>query len=159
AILVNQLRLGSSIVKAAIVLGVPLIIINHFLRQRPLRFALSLAAVMLASIYYTRATDRTLLVMRNFFGTNRGTTCSNSTVNSLYSGNTIHGRQFVDQSRRCEPLSYHHENGPLGQVMAVYNAAPANPRVAVIGLGVGAMASYSKSGQQWTFYEINRDVI
>ena len=43
--------------------------------------------------------------------------------------------------------------------MAVFNAAPANPRVAVIGLGVGAMASYSKPGHHWTFYEIDRDVI
>ncbi len=65
----------------------------------------------------------------------------------------------MDQSRRCEPLSYHHENGPLGQVMAVFNAAPANPRVAVIGLGVGAMVSYSKPAQEWTFYEIDPDVI
>ena len=80
-------------------------------------------------------------------------------VNSLYSGNTIHGRLFVDQSRQCEALSYHHENGPLGQVMAVFNAAPANSRVGVVGLGVGAMAAYSKPNQQWTFYEIDPNVI
>jgi len=43
--------------------------------------------------------------------------------------------------------------------MAVFNAAPANSRVAVIGLGVGAMISYSKPAQEWTFYEINPDVI
>jgi len=43
--------------------------------------------------------------------------------------------------------------------MAVFNAAQPNSRVAVIGLGVGAMASYSQPGQQWTFYEINPDVI
>jgi spermidine synthase len=97
--------------------------------------------------------------VRNFFGTTRVTTDSMGRTNSLYSGNTVHGRQFVDPSRRCEPLSYHHENGPLGQVMAVFNAAPANSRVAVIGLGVGAMASYSKPDQDWTFYEINPDVI
>jgi len=29
----------------------------------------------------------------------------------------------------------------------------------VIGLGIGAIASYSKPAQQWTFYEINPDVI
>jgi spermidine synthase len=86
-------------------------------------------------------------------------TTATGKINSLYSGNTVHGRQFVDQARRCEPLSYHHENGPLGQVMAVFNAAPANARVAVIGLGAGAMASYSRADQEWTFYEINPDVI
>ena len=30
---------------------------------------------------------------------------------------------------------------------------------AVIGLGVGAMAAYSRPNQEWTFYEINPDVI
>src|SRR5215213_563900 len=159
AILVTYLRASSSIVNFFIVLGVPLIIINHFFRERPVRFALGLCAVMLGSVYYTAYTDRTLRVARNFFGTTRVTTDSRRTINSFYSGNTVHGRQFVDQSRRCEPLSYHHENGPLGQVMAVFNAAPANPRVAVIGLGVGAMAAYSKPAQEWTFYEINPDVI
>ena len=124
-----------------------------------MRFALSLCAVMLVGMYHPGNTDRTLHVARNFFGTIRVTTDSAGRVNSLYSGNTVHGRQFVDPSRRCEPLSYHHENGPLGQVMAVFNAAPANARVAVIGLGAGAMASYSKPAQQWTFYEINPDVI
>ena len=159
ALLVAYFRGNSSIINLFIVLGVPLIIINHFFRERPLRFGLGLCAVMLASVYYTGYSDRTLHVVRNFFGTTRVTTDAQGRVNSLYSGNTVHGRQFVDPSRRCEPLSYHHENGPLGQVMAVFNAAPANPRVAVIGLGVGAMASYSKPDQEWTFYEINPEVI
>lgn len=159
ATLVTYFRPGSSIVNFFIVLGIPLIIINHFFRERPVRFGLGLCAVMLAGVYYAGYTDRTLHVVRNFFGTTRVTTDSIGKIASLYSGNTVHGRQFMDQSRRCEPLSYHHENGPLGQVMAVYNAAPANERVAVIGLGVGAMASYSEPGQQWTFYEINPDVI
>jgi len=159
AILVTYLGAGSSIVQLLIVLGIPLIIINHFFRERPVRFGLGLCAVMLAGVYYAGYTDRTLHVVRNFFGTTRVTTDSTGKITSLYSGNTVHGRQFVDQSPRCEPLSYHHENGPLGQVMAVFNAAQPNSRVAVIGLGVGAMASYSQPGQQWTFYEINPDVI
>ncbi len=157
--LVPYLRTSSSTIKLLIVPGIPLIIINHFFRARPIRFALGLCAVMLASVYFAGDTGRTLHLARNFFGTIRVSTDSTAKVNSLYSGNTVHGRQFLDQSRRCEPLSYHHENGPLGQVMAVYNAAPANPRVGVIGLGAGAMAAYSKPDQHWTFYEIDPDVI
>jgi hypothetical protein len=159
AILIADLRAISSTIKLVIVPGVPLMIINHFFRERPIRFALCLCAVMFGSIYYMGDSGRMLHVGRNFFGIIRVTSNPMGSINSLYSGNTIHGRQFVDPSRRCEPLSYHHENGPLGQVMAVFNAAPANPRVAVIGLGVGAMAAYSKPDQQWTFYEINPDVI
>jgi hypothetical protein len=159
AIVVAYFRAGSSIVNFFIVLGLPLIIVNHFFRERPVRFGLGLCAVMLSGAFYAGYTDRTLHEVRSFFGTTRVTTDSTDRIANLYSGNTIHGRQFMDQSRRCEPLSYHHENGPLGQVMAVFNAAPANARVAVIGLGVGAMASYSQPGQEWTFYEINPDVI
>lgn len=159
AALVTYSRASSSIFNLFVVLGVPLILINHLFRQRPVRFGLGLCAVMLASVFYSGLTDHTVHTVRNFFGTSRVTIDSPGRINSLYSGNTVHGRQFVEQSRRCEPLSYHHENGPLGQVMAVFNAAPANARVAVIGLGVGAMASYSQPAQEWTFYEINPDVI
>lgn len=159
ALLVSRLSISSSTIKLLIVPGIPLILINHFFRQRPLRFALGLGAVMLATIYFAGESGRTLHVARNFFGTIRVTTDSAGKVNSFYSGNTVHGRQFVDPARRCEPLSYHHENGPLGQVMAVFNAHPANSHVGVVGLGVGAMAAYSKPDQQWTFYEINPDVI
>lgn len=158
AILIAYSRVNSPTFKLIIVLVVPLVIINHFFRARPVRFAFGLCAVMLGSIHLVTDAGRTVHVDRNFFGTIRVTTESMG-INTLYSGNTIHGRQFVDQSRRCEPLSYHHEHGPLGQVMAVFNAAPANQRVAVIGLGVGAMAAYSKPAQEWTFYEINPDVI
>lgn len=158
ALLVGYSRFNSPTFKLIIVLVVPLMIINHFFRGRPMRFALGLCAVMLGSIYHATDAGQTVHVDRNFFGTIRVTKESMG-INNLYSGNTIHGRQFLDRSRRCEPLSYHHEHGPLGQVMAVFNAAPANQRVAVIGLGVGAMAAYSKPAQEWTFYEINPDVI
>jgi spermidine synthase len=157
--LVRHLQTSSDTIKLLIVPGIPLIFINHFFRYRPIRFGLALCAVVLASVYYTGDTSRTLQVARNFFGTIRVTTDSIGRINSFYSGNTVHGRQFVDQSRQCEPLSYHHEQGPLGQVMAVFNAHPANSRVGVVGLGVGAMAAYSKPDQQWTFYEINPAVI
>ena len=159
AILTTKFRAINSTIKLVIVPGAPLVIINHFFRERPIRFALCLCAVMFGSIYFIGDSGRTLHVARNFFGITRVTSEPTGRINSLYSGNTVHGRQFVDSFRRCEPLSYHHENGPLGQVMAVFNAAPANPRVAVIGLGIGAIASYSKPAQQWTFYEINPDVI
>lgn len=159
AVIANNSPINSSIIKLIIVLAVPLMIVNHFFRERSVRFALGLAAVMLGSLYYAGAAAHTLHVSRNFFGTIKVTTDANGKVNNFYSGNTIHGRQFLDQTRRCEPISYHHELGPLGQVMAVYNAAPANQNVAVVGLGIGVMAAYSQPSQQWTFYEIDPNVI
>jgi hypothetical protein len=84
--LVAYSRAGSSTLKLIIVLVVPLVIINHFFRERPVRFALGLAAVMLGSVFYPADTGHTLHVARNFFGTIRVTTDSTRSVNALYSG-------------------------------------------------------------------------
>ena len=40
-----------------------MILTNHFFRERPIRFALGLSAIMLASVYYSGGTDRTLHVV------------------------------------------------------------------------------------------------
>src|ERR1051325_4303965 len=99
--LVPHLHSSSTTIKLLIVPGIPLIILNHFFRQRPIRFGLGLCAVVLASVYLTGDTSRTLHVARNFFGTIRVTADSLGKINSFYNGNTVHGRQFVDQSRQC----------------------------------------------------------
>lgn len=68
------------------------------------------------------------------------------------------GRSF-DPARQGEPLSYYHRTGPFGHAFAAYQAHPANPRIAVLGLGGGAMACYATAGQAWTFYEIDPAVL
>ena len=147
------------IVAVAIIFGAPLVIINHRFRTRPLRFALALGAVMLASGVYTEIQNRTLHAERNFFGTLSVRLDPETATHILYHGNTIHGRQFVSPELQREPLSYFHREGPLGQIFAAFNANAASPNVAVVGLGAGSMACYSFAGQHWTFYEINPAVI
>ena len=143
----------------AVVFGVPLILINHRFRHRPVRFALALGAVMLAGVVYAETHNRTLHVERNFFGTLSVRNDPASATRALYHGNTIHGRQFVNPSRECQPLSYFHREGPLGQIFRAFNASPASPNVAIVGLGTGSMAAYALPDQYWTFYEINPAVI
>ncbi|HET6977480.1 MAG TPA: fused MFS/spermidine synthase, partial [Pyrinomonadaceae bacterium] len=143
----------------AIVFGVPLILINHRFKSRPVRFALALGAVLLGSVVYSETQNRTLHVERNFFGTLSVKIDPGNATRTLYHGNTIHGRQFIDQNYRCEPLSYFHREGPLGQIFDAFNSNPASPNVAVVGLGAGSMACYSRPSQHWTFYEINPAVV
>jgi len=145
--------------RVAIALGIPLMVLNHFFARRPVRFAFGLGAIMLGSIAYTQGGTRTLHVERNFYGTLRVTRSASETFHRLQHGSTIHGRQFIDPSRRCEPLSYYHRTGPLGSVFAAFDAQPAAPNVAVIGLGTGATAAYAQTGERWTFYEINPAMI
>lgn len=157
-LLINQYE-TSPAVAVAIIFGVPLVIINHRFRSRPVRFALALGAVMLGSIVYSETQNRTLHVERNFFGTLSVKLDPASATRNLYHGNTLHGRQFIDPNLQREPLSYFHRDGPLGQIFAAFHANPASSNIAVVGLGAGSMACYARPDQRWTFYEINPAVI
>ncbi|MDQ3746827.1 MAG: fused MFS/spermidine synthase, partial [Acidobacteriota bacterium] len=149
-----------AIERIAVSLGVPLFLLNHFFAPRPLRFALSLAAVMLASLLFAGEPDRTLLTERNFFGTLRVTSEGADEVHWLHHGSTLHGRQFTDPARQCEPLSYYHRDGPLGSIFAAFDAKmDASRSVAIVGLGAGTTAAYARAGEAWTFYEINPAVV
>jgi spermidine synthase len=143
----------------ALVTGVPLIV-SYLFKRRPVRFALALGAVMLGSSFHANLTRDTLLAERNFFGTLRVTQDTAGDTHWLYHGTTIHGRQSLALDRHCEPLSYYHREGPLARVFENYNAqSNASPNVAIVGLGTGATAAYTRAGQAWTFYEINPAVL
>jgi spermidine synthase len=142
----------------ALVVGVPLII-SYLLRRRPVRFALALGAVMLGSSFHAGLNRETLIAERNFFGTLRVTQDTASDTHWLYHGTTIHGRQSHALERHCEPLSYYHREGPLGQVFKSFAEQPANGNVAIVGLGTGATTAYTRAGQSWTYYEINPAVV
>ncbi|MCA1815183.1 MAG: hypothetical protein LC746_02020 [Acidobacteria bacterium] len=144
--------------KLALVVGAPLVV-AYLLRHRPPRFALALGAITLGAAFYHSLDTRTLLTARNFFGTLKVTQDAGSDLRWLYHGTTIHGRQSTDLSRQCEPLSYYHRAGPLATVFDAYDARPASPNVAVVGLGTGATVAYSRAGESWTFYELNPAVL
>ena len=142
----------------ALVTGVPLIV-SYLFKRRPVRFALALGACMLGSSFHAGLTRETLLVERNFFGTLRVMRDRGSDTHWLYHGTTIHGRQALALDRHCEPLSYYHREGPLGQVFKSFGGEAKNGNVAIVGLGTGATAAYTRAGQNWTFYEINPAVV
>jgi spermidine synthase len=139
-------------------LGPPLVFAYLF-RGRPLRFALALAAVVVAGSLLALSATPTLYAERNFFGVLRVTRDEGGALHRLYNGSTLHGREHTDFTRQCEPLSYYHREGPLGQVFAVYQTKPAAADVAVVGLGTGATAAYARAVERWTFYEINPAVV
>ena len=164
----------SEVERAAVTLGVPLFMLNHFFAPRPLRFALGLAAVMLATMLFAGGTGRTLHASRNFYGTHRVEADANDTVHWLNHGSTLHGKQYTAAAKVCEPVSYYHREGPLGSVFELMRARTTtadvkvgarglNPRplrsVAVVGLGAGTAAAYARAGEAWTFYEIDPMVV
>jgi hypothetical protein len=120
--------------------------------ERPVRFGLCLVGVIVAGLWYTGPRGRPLHAERNFFGVLRVTIDPTGQFRQLLHGHTLHGRQSLDPARRTEPLAYFHPSGPVGRVFELFTAVP---RVAVIGLGAGSMASYARADQRWTFYEID----
>ena len=92
---------------------------------------------------------------RTFFGVYRVT--DEGMRHSLVHGTTVHGIQFSDPERREVPTAYYHRSGPIGQVFAARDGQL--ERVAVVGLGVGTLASYGQPGEEMTFYEIDPAIV
>jgi spermidine synthase len=130
-----------------------------FLVDHPRRFALALLSLVSASWLAGDARGTTLARERNFFGVSRVARSADGRFHELWHGSTVHGRQFRDPRHQRMPLSYYHLNGPLKQVFDEFHSRATAPRVAVIGLGAGAMAAYARTNETWTFYEIDPVVV
>ncbi|HET6979054.1 MAG TPA: hypothetical protein VFI24_22160 [Pyrinomonadaceae bacterium] len=146
-------------VESGLILLLPLLLCFVLSFRRPFVFALSLAALMFASIPYMNAAVETLATERNFFGVWRVTTSPKEEFRRLYHGSTVHGVQLKDEARKCEPISYYYPSGPVGQIFDAYNSKPANLPVAAAGLGSGTLGTYSLPGQQWDFYDIDPAIV
>ena len=127
--------------------------------KRPLRFGLSLGALFLASSLYSGGQGTILHAERNFVGIHKVLLDREGGYHLLSHSGTLHGRQSLEGSRRCEPLSYFHATGPLGQVFAALGDRTAHWRVGAIGLGTGSIASYKQPDQQWIFFELDPTVV
>ncbi len=73
----------------------------------------------------------------------------------LFHGTTIHGAQNSEPAKHLIPLSYYHRTGPAGQVLLAGARGGAASKVAIVGLGTGALACHGAAAQQFTFYEID----
>jgi hypothetical protein len=130
-------------------------------RARPVSFALTVGAVFMASSLSTAVNGRVIRRARSFFGVLNVTEVAGTRVHRLFHGSTLHGQQDLAPTRRREPMTYFTRSGPIGQLFAALGEKPGagSARVAVTGLGAGSLASYARSGQDWTFFEIDPDVV
>lgn len=149
---------GPSSFRLLLMYGIP-IVGCYTLVDRRLRFALGVAAVLLAGSFNTGIHGATEYRIRSFFGVHRVTRDVTNTFRLLVHGNTVHGQQHLDPEHGCEPLIYYHREGPAGNLFAALDNDPRLDRVALVGLGTGALACYAKPGQHWTFYEIDPAVV
>lgn len=76
----------------------------------------------------------------------------------LVHGGTRHGKQFLAPDRRRVPTTYYGEQSGVGLALR-RDQSPQPRRVGVVGLGVGTLAAYGRSGDEFDFFEINPLVI
>jgi hypothetical protein len=138
------------------VIGMAAGVAINFVR-RPLRFGLSVGAIVLAVTLASAPDEQQLHRERSFFGVYRVTAAEGGDLHRLVHGTTTHGAQDFSPGRERTPASYYHRGSPIGQLLSALPPTLA-ARAAIIGLGTGSVACYSKPGEQWTFYEIDPTV-
>ncbi len=136
----------------------PALLAFHKSSKQPHRFALSLAVIVTVGLGSEYFLSRNVYADRTFFGIYRVRADADRAHLMLLNGTTLHGMQATSGSDRNAPLTYFHRTGPFGQAFASLPAIAQARDVAVVGLGVGSLASYAAVGQRWTFYEIDRTV-
>ncbi|MBL8796347.1 MAG: fused MFS/spermidine synthase, partial [Planctomycetia bacterium] len=136
--------------------GLPLLLAAVW-TDRPLRFGLTLGAVLLAATLVEDAqqADDVLLRERSFFCVIKVKRVGE--YNELLHGTTLHGMQSRDQP--AEPVSYYYNASPIADVMREQERRGAPTPLAVIGLGVGTMAAFGRPGQEVDFYEIDATMV
>jgi spermidine synthase len=127
-----------------------------FLRT-PLRIGLGLGAFVLGGTLLLASQQDVLVRKRSFFGTLKVVNGAQNGFHLFYHGTTLQGAQAVAPEHRTEALTYHHKQGPLGQLLDLQLPSSAHS-IAVFGLGVGTVAAYARPQDTITFYEIDENV-
>jgi protein-L-isoaspartate O-methyltransferase len=123
-------------------------------RLRPLRLALGIGAFLAVSLL--GGDNKTLFRERSFFGVARVEADEARGLVTLVHGTTLHGARLTDPEHVLEPITYYSAAGPVGDV---FNFARAPARIAVVGLGTGTLACWTRPGDTLTFYEIDPAIV
>ena len=134
-----------------------------FQRHRPARFfALATLACVVSGLW--QPGFNRIESMRSFFGVHQLVETSDNRYRLLYHGTTLHGAERIHAAGSVpsapEPLTYYYFGGPISEsIEAVRVARGGLGRVAVVGLGTGSLACHRRGQEEWTFFEIDPDVV
>ncbi len=129
----------------------------------PVVFA-SVALVFVLTSVWSPGFSRVALV-RSFFGVHQVIQSPDGNHHLLLHGTTIHGAMQLREddgsplTGRPEPLTYYYMGGPLSETVKAMRASHGLERVAVVGLGAGTLACHRQGAEDWTFYEIDPEVV
>jgi hypothetical protein len=130
-------------------------------RHRPARFfALAVLAFVVTGLW--QPGFNRVVTLRSFFGVHQVVETADSRHRLLYHGTTLHGAERIGNAAGAwpEPLTYFYFGGPISEAIEAVRAARGGlGRVAIVGLGAGSLACHRLGNEQWTFFEIDPDVV
>lgn len=116
---------------------------------------LLLVLVLMLHVAYQRDTP---LAVRNFYGSLRVRQSlaahPGATQRTLTNGTIQHGTQIFTAELRRTPTTYYAEDSGVGLALR-FCCQGRSRNIGVVGLGVGTIAAYGKTGDRIRFYEIN----
>jgi len=134
--------------------------------RHPLRL-FALAAVLFALTRVYEPGFGHAVYARSFFGVHKVVDSADGRVRLLFHGTTIHGAERllgndgIPVPGQPEKLTYYYDGGPLEEAIAATRARAGGrlPRVALVGLGVGALACSRAPSENWNIYEIDPELV
>jgi hypothetical protein len=150
---------------------------TRYLSRRTLALMAALVIAFCVSLYISteRKASHARVMVRNFYGVlqvedrvgfaatdGAASDAKSMNVDSRYrdliNGTIEHGIQFLAAERRRAPTTYYGPSSGVGlAISAAQRRGPIN--VGTIGLGAGTLAVYGRREDQYTFYEINPQVV
>lgn len=120
-------------------------------------------AIVLLSVVGVVFTDRltehsrSLAIVRNFYGVLKAEveSLNDKQVKSLRNGRILHGVQYLEAGWERIPTTYYAHSSGAGKAALLLAERGRPLRIGVVGLGVGTMAAYGRTGDVVRFYEIN----
>jgi hypothetical protein len=138
-----------------ILIAVPVAVILRLNTNQPLRFCLILLTAAIA-MFWTEDNlvgAGRVINLRNFYGIYKVFDVGN--IRYLKHGTTQHGRQYLSGLKTETPLAYYHPTTPAAEVLQSH--AFRFHRIGMVGLGTGALASYTGKNQKFVVYELDPD--
>lgn len=123
-----------------------------------------LAGLLLAFLFHVAQSQgqQALVMVRNFYGVLRVNDVAAApprpAMRRLRNGTIVHGAQILDAARREDPTTYFGPQSGAGVALTLARQR-GTIRVGIIGLGAGTLAVYGRSGDRYSFYEINPLVV
>lgn len=133
--------------------------VQSSLRLNVFYLVMFVAACVLMHLYQVFALNQNVVArLRNFYGCLSVVQVEDEL--RLVSGTIIHGSQYIDPAFKLVPNRYYQRAGAIGYIDKLVRRMRGNGPVkyGVIGLGVGTIAAYGRSGDQIIFYEIDPKV-